>query len=397
MRNGISRFSVRAMELTASPPSTRLEQLETYLREDPLNPYLLADACDEALAVGELVLASTHLRAAEDSKLDDLPWRFRRSRVAMARREWPQAAEALEAARELAGEHPVIGHDLAFVRFRMGDYAACRSAAAPWVRMFREAELEPDLHDALQVLWLRACHRLGSLDEAAQWIAEQKQAGTLRPCAAGIGSLMALDRGDFAEARSLADQALQAGLRQMEALVARASVWLAERNPRAAEQLLRNAIALHEEDGRAWSALGLARLQQGDALQARAHFERATGLIAGHVGTWHGLGWSCLLLQDIPSALSAFHQALDLDRNFAESHGAMGLAFLLSGRGQEAESYLQVAERLDRHNATGRYARAIQQGQLGDAEAVRALAMRLLDRPGFFGGRLSDSLETVKE
>jgi Flp pilus assembly protein TadD len=157
--------------------------------------------------------------------------------------------------------------------------------------------------------------------------------------------------------------------------------------------LLRQALELNPREGRTWSALGLASLQAQDFPQARVQFARATVLMPRHIGTWHGLGWTCLLLHDLPAALSAFQQALALDPNFAESHGAVGLALSVAGRAQEAEPYLQRADRLDRRNVTGRFGRALAAGKLQDRAGLRDLATRLLDRPGLFAPRLSDEVD----
>lgn len=385
------------MEMTLMLPAARLEQLEQYLCEDPANACLLAEACEAAITTGEHERAAAHLRVAEELHLDALEWRLLRARLALARHDWPEALKELAAVQQAVGAHPAVEHDVAFVRFRMEDYAGCRSAIAPWLRMIEEADLEPDLQDALQTLWLRACHQLGSLDEARDWVHKQQQSDTLRPAAAGVASLIAIDRGDFGAARMLADMAIDAGIRQCEALVARASVALAEQDAARAEQLLREALAMNEAEGRAWSALGLAKLQARDPEQARQHLDRATRLMPGHIGTWHALGWACVLLQDLDAAERAFESALRIDRNFAESHAAIGLVRVLSGRPGEADHHLAMADGLDRKNLTGRYARALQSGELRDAKAVHELAVRLLDRPGFFGGALSDSLGTVKK
>jgi tetratricopeptide (TPR) repeat protein len=156
--------------------------------------------------------------------------------------------------------------------------------------------------------------------------------------------------------------------------------------------LLQRALQQNPRDGRARSALGLASMQAGDIPAARRHFEQAIGTLPAHIGTWHALGWACLLLQDLAAARGAFERALALDRNFAESHAAFALVLLLEGRSGEIDHHLRVAERLDNRSVTAGYVRALRSGALGDAASVRALAERLLDRPGFFGGRLSDSL-----
>lgn len=268
--------------------------------------------------------------------------------------------------------------------------AADTRRAAALVEM--GGELGAATHDGLQCLFLRALHQAGRVAEAAAWVEAQRTAGKLRACASAVASLVAIDADDFAAAKTLADAALAAGEPGPEALVARAYVAIAEQDPAAATRLLQRALQQLPEDGRTWSALGLASLQAGEPAQARAHFERALAGMPRHVGTWHGLGWACLVLRDPEAARHAFENAIAVDRNVAESHAGLGLALLLAGRPEEAQRPLAQAERLDRANLTGRFARAWQRGQAQDAAALQALAARLLDRPGFFGGRLAEAV-----
>ena len=359
----------------------RLAMLGRYLAEDPHNPALLADACDEAIAVGEHAVADELLATARRLQLRDAAWDARSLRLALARHAWGEALARIESLRARSGPHPALDHDLGYVYLRQGDFARCREAVEPWLA---KQDLADGVRSALQVLWLRASHHLGELDAAMERVTQWRQSDRLAPAAAGVASLAALDRGDFESTRHLADIALQAGAVTPEALVSRACVALEEDDNGAAAEWLRQALALHPEDGRTWSALGMASLQARDPAAARTQFARATQLMPQHIGTWHGLGWACLLLQDRPGALAAFQQALALDRNFGESHGAVGLVLLLSGRGDEAEHHLARAERLGGGNLTGRYARALQSGQLKGAAAVRELAERLLQRPDLF-------------
>src|SRR5690606_25684499 len=121
----------------------------------------------------------------------------------------------------------------------------------------------------------------------------------LQPQAQGVASLVALDLDLFEPARALADAALAAGAVQVEALVARASVALADEETARAEQLLQQALVCNRDDGRTWSALGLCSLQANDLPLAQTRLERALRTLSSHVGTWHALGWARLLQQDI--------------------------------------------------------------------------------------------------
>ena len=381
------------MNAPASTLPRRLELLERYLREDPSNGALLADACDEAIAGGAHDRALAHLQAAAALGLQTPAWRVRRAHLHMARHEWAPAREVLETLLAEQGAQPALAHDLAYVHFRAGDREACCRILQPWVTADGMDRIDDATRAALQSLWLRALHHLRRLDEAREWVAGQRARTALTPQAAGVASLVAVDADDFAQASTLSQQALDAGVAGTEALVARACIAIAQGENGLAQALLHRALELQPEDGRTLSTLGMASLQAQDLASARRQFARAVQALPDHIGTWHGLGWACLLLGDTAAALEAFQRALALDRNFGESHGAVGLALLASGRPAEAEHHLARAERLDARGLTAAYARSVQQGEAGDVQAVRALARRLLDRPGFFGRPLRETFD----
>lgn len=390
--------------MTTSSPTAdataRLERLQRYLLEDPANPALLADAFETALSCGAHGQAEEWLEAAEALGGDRTQWTFRRARLAIARRDLAGAAALLEGLQRELGEHPAIVHDLAYVRMLQGDLAACRSLLQPWMECRKtdvQGPAEAAVQTALQVLWLRALHRLQLLQEAVDWAREQAESGGLHAPAKGVASLIALDLGDFAAALDWSDAALEADPRQMEALVARACVALAEGQAGDATLFLRRALEINPVDGRAWSTLGLATLQERNLPLAQSQLETAVRHLPGHVGTWHALGWTLLLQGARADALEAFDRALALDRNFAESHGAVGLLLALEGRTADAQHHLDVADRLDARNLTARYARAWLAGDARDRDSLNRLALRLLDRPGFLGGKLSDSFTRNRE
>jgi len=372
----------------ASPDADRLQRLAAYLEQDPKNAALLADACDAAIACGRHEQAQAYIVRGEAGDADAAAWLFRRSRIAIARRELPQASELLERLRNTAGDQPVLAHDLAYVRLLQGEFESCRATVQPWL----EREQAGEHRASLQVLWLRAMHRLGRGDEALEWARARVAAGTLEPAARGPASLIALDLEDFVLARDWADRALAADPRQAEALVARGCVALATGDPQQARQWLQAALECNPDDGRTWSALGMASLQAQDLPLAESQLERAVSGMPGHVGSAHALGWSRLLQGKHEGALAAFLHALEIDRNFAETHGAIGLVLALRGDAEGSRRHLELADRLDAANVTGRYARALLAGEAGDRAALQRLARRLLDRPGFFGSTLGEAV-----
>jgi tetratricopeptide (TPR) repeat protein len=374
------------MNSEPSPAARRLQTLEKYLRQDPANPSLLADTFEAALAAGAHERAGDLVDAAERLGLDPAAWTFRRASACIARRDLEQA-EALLRRLQSAGDHPAISHDLAHVRFLQADHAAACALVEPWLA----AEgLAPAQREAVQLLWLRARHRLHLLRETWDWLVQADAEGRLQERAKGPASLIAVDTSHFEAALAWSEAALAADAQQVEALVARAYVAMAQRQPEAAGSLLERASRAKPDDGRIASALGYASLLAQDFPLAQAQLERALQAVPEHVGTWHALGWTRLLQGNTAGALEAFRAALELDRNFAESHGAVGLVLALRGDRPAAEQHLQLARRLDPRNVTGRYARGLLEGETLDADRLAELTRRLLDRPGPFGGKLSE-------
>jgi tetratricopeptide (TPR) repeat protein len=378
--------------MKTAPANTgmRLERLEGWLREDPVNPLLLADTCDAALDEGAHERARTLVERARALGLDQRPWTLRLARACLAARDAPRARELLQAALAEGLDAALVDHGLAVLAFREGRWHACRDLLMPWLA--RGCAASGDVRPAIQALWLRASHHLQKLDEAWAWVEQVRIDGTLAAEVQGIAALIAVDGGRFADARVLADAALAARDDHPDALVARACVALAEGDGATAERLLDRALQAAPDDGRILGTLGLAHLHTGRLVDAQAALAQAVaGSMAAHIGTWHALGWTHLLQGDRAAATEAFAQALALDGNFAESHGAMGLVLALGGNPDRAQHHLAVALRLDPRNVTGRYAQALLQGEAG-RDRLQALAAHLLDRPGLFGGTLADAV-----
>lgn len=373
----------------SSSPAHRLERLDAYLREDPGNVALLADACEAAIACGEHARAQVYIDSAEQLVVDPTEWTFRRARLAIARRDLPTAAQLLERLAADQGPHPVLAHDLAYVRLLQGDFAACRATLEPWIAS-GVATLPPAQQQALQVLWLRAQHRLDHLEEAIQWSHAQERSGALSWAAQGVASLIALDAGDHEAAQRWADTALLVDASQHEALVARGSVALLKGDSEGGTRLLERALAHHPDDGRTWSSLGIASLQAMRLPEAQARLERAVGAMPDHIDSWHALAWARLLQGDRDGALAALREAMAVDPTHADTHAAMGLVLALAGDVAAAASCLGEAERLEPKNATAASARALLSGSGQDPQALQDVVRRMLEQSGLPGTRAQD-------
>lgn len=376
-----------------SPAAQRLQRLAAFLDQDPANPALLADACDTAIACGAHEQALAYIESADRLALDSSEWGFRRARLAIARGDLAQAAQLLQGLLEHSGPHPVLAHDLAYVRLLQGDAAGCNELLQPWMDAPAQAGLPPQQQQALQMLWLRSAHHQQLSGEALAWAREQDKAGLLQPAARGVASLIALDEDELDTARAWAESGLQADGAQLEALLARGSLALAEGNAAGAVRWLEQALARHPDDGRTWATLGLANLQAMNLPAAQAQLERGVAAMPGHIDSWHALAWARLLQGDRDGALAALRRALELDASDAQTHGALALVLALAGDKAGAATHAETAQQLDPENATASYARALLSGQGRDPQAVEALQRSLLGQGGELGARLQDILQ----
>lgn len=381
--------------MTSTPSTPRLDRLESYLRQDPDNPSLLGDTFEVALQAGELERAELHLQHAQMvGAAPQQVWGLREAHLRLAQHRWDEAELCLQRLAAGADAPPelraVLAHDLAYVALRRGDFETGVAQLAPLVEAL--PAIEP-LDAACQALWLRLLHRLRRHEQAMAWAVARWDAKNLAAAAAGAASLIALDANDAPRSLLWAEYALKHDGQQLEAQVSRATLALGQNNPVLARQLLGQALQHNAADGRILSALGFADLLERRFDEARANFRLAVKGIPGHIGTWHGLGWTLLLLNDLLGAHQAFETALALDRNFSENHGGLAIILALLQRKSEAEQAIERALRLDRSSLSARYAETILKGEAHDLVAIRRLATRLLGgRPGMLGGTMLEAV-----
>lgn len=382
--------------MTNPTATQRLDRLEGYLQQDPENLALVGESFDAALQAGEWLRAETHLRKAQALTGHAPGWTLKEGQWLLAQHRFGEARALLQAlsdAPEAPDDlRPVAAHDLAYIALREGTPDAGLATLAPWVEVAPSQAVD----GALQVLWLRLMHRARRLDAAMAWARERWQVRQLATAAAGVASLVALDESDFTASLLWSDHALKEPGAPIEALVARASVALAQQAPALSRQLLQHALRLNPADGRTWSALAFTDLMEQQLDAARAGFAKALQAMPEHVGTWHGLGWTCLSQGDTDAALRAFEQAIELDRNFAESHGGLAVVLAMRKANDAAREAIDRAIRLDGTSLSARYAQALLSGDASDSRSLRRLATRLLGgRAAPLGGSMLDLLPQV--
>lgn len=372
----------------------RLDRLDNYLKADPSNEALLLDAFQAALASSQWNRAADYLRRGQSLQSQSLKWALNESEFWLAQSLWPRARAHLEGLLNVGDAPPefrlAVAHNLGFIAFQEGDFATCVSRLAGHL----EADSQFVVSPVTQQMWLRALHRTGELERACRWASLVEASGKLSPQGASIASLIALDAEQVASAQRWSDLALRQLSEQdrpLEALATRASLALAANDAAAGQKYALAALRISPTDGRAWSVLAFAQLLTGQLQAASQSFMKALTTMPQHIGTWHGQGWTQILLHDLDAALASFEAALALDRNFAESHGGLAVVLAMQDKVVLAQDHIARAERLDKSNLTGRYARSILNGEARDAQALQRLAQHLLaDKPALFGGSIAD-------
>ena len=367
-------------------PAQRADQLETYLRQDPANLPLLADAVQAAMEAGLVDRARRLIDNADPAIAGAPELRHMSASLYLAEHRFHEAADLLEALVAEGITATAVLFNLGYARFRIGAYESAIDLLQPLLQ-------QEDAPAETLTYLMRSHHHAGRPAEAmATWDAAPDRFKS--PQAHAVASLACLDTDRVDDARRLADASLSmGGAVPIEALVSRATLAVGEDNPALAHRLLDQAQKALPNDGRVLSAIAIAKLGDGDLPAAEQAFVRATTFMPQHIGSWHGLAWCQLMRGDVEAARASFEAALVLDRNFGETHGGLAVIAALQGRKQEASEAIERAQRLDRSGLSARYAQALLDGNAQDAQALKALATRMLKgRPGVDAMRLLERI-----
>lgn len=352
-------------------PMQRLARMKAFLVQDPDNPHLQKEVFDAALAEG--ALADAHGQVAEAlrrSPLDQV-WRGRLAVLQLAAGRCQEARDVLAQLVEEGVADPTTRYNLAYAQFGAGAVHTAREAAAP----LREL---PEVSALAWPLWLRCCHHSSQASVGLEGFLASAAHGAMPAEAWGVASLMALDESRFKEAEAWANRALGSEPGQLEALLTLGSLALGRRDPKAAIELFGLVLNRKPEDGRTWSGLAFAQILQTDLAAAEASFHRAIANMPFHIGTWLGLGWCEVFQGKLAEARKAVEQALDLDRNFGESHGALAVVLAYEGRPDEAAMEIRKAVGLDPNGLSAKFAQMVIDGVTQDPEAFARIAEPLL-------------------
>lgn len=343
----------------------RLARLLEYLKADPDNPNLLADAAQAAIDAGDLDGATQldeHLLAIVP---DSFAGRYLGSVIAMRRSDFGTAANALE---RLIGEsnQPSIRFNLAWSKAMLGG----KGAALELLDDRTTAEIA-----GAAMLKLQLLHEAGALDEAME---SGRAALERHPDDAGLLAAMATLALDLEDAELARNCALRAG-DHPEALAASGMLDLQDGLIETAHTMFERSLATRAHNPRAWIGRGLAGLLRQDNAQAAMDLDRGAQQFGSHIGSWIAAGWGHFIAGDPAAAEERFARALAIDPTFAESHGSLAVVDVTLGRTQEGRRKVAVALRLDRECFSAALAQVLLSS--GDPAKAQEIIQRAMSTP----------------
>lgn len=346
----------------------RLARLLGFLKVDPQNLSLLADAAGAALDEGELITAMEmfdHYAA-----ITPLPPHMLNLRgvALIAAQDFPAAAMVFEDLLAGGTDNPALRFNLAWCRAVMTDYAGALAlldngavAASP-----RAAALKIEMMHHLEMLEDALACGLG--------LAE------LYPDdAALMGALanVAMDAEELELARHYAERA---GDRH-EGLAALGMLMLNEEQVEGAMKFFDRALERRPDDARALLGKGLGLLAAGESAPAAEWLDRGAEVFGSHVGSWIAAGWAHLVAGDRAAARQRFERALALDDTFSESQGAVAVMDILDGEIDSARRRTEIALRLDRRCFSAALAMSLLAASQGDPVGAERVLQTALNTP----------------
>lgn len=357
----------------ADPAQIRaqLERYERFLAQDPRNAGLLTQVAELRMRTGDL----TGARLALDEALSVSPGnsgvRSQQATLAIASGEPAKAVALLHAMIAEGIESPVLRYNLAYALMYTGAFAEAKEHLSAIID-------SPEVPADAPLLLARALHHLGELDEAiavAKGFIEKNPANI-----AGLGylALLSLDSEDAIAAKEWAEKAVAGDPENLEGLVTLGSLALEEQDEPTATAYFERATAQHPKSGRAWGGLALSDMLKMQLEKAKEHLALAVKYMPNHTGTWHVVAWCDIVTGNLVGAREAFTKALELNRNFGETHGGLAVVAALEGRVKDAEHSMRLALRLDPGSFAGRFAQSLLLSRAGNTGAAQAQIHEIL-------------------
>ncbi|KUI97033.1 tetratricopeptide repeat protein [Vibrio sp. MEBiC08052] len=344
-----------------------------YLEFDPDNSLLLSQVIEISLKMNDFQTSWPLAIKAASQHSDDIHCLYQAIHAALATHHYQEAFDWLE---PIVANKPTPSwaiYDYAYVLLQQKQY----QAVSDYIDSFDY--VIDEMPQAL-VLQAKSLHCLDRFSESQQLLEQYLKLHPEDAEAYGYLSMVLLDQGLVADAETVGREALELDENQLYALITMGNVCLHNTDVDAANQYCDSALEMFPNVGRLLTLKGQLLSLAHHYHDAVQYFERATQVMS-HIGTWHGLAWCYLFLDQFNQCEAAFKAALDLNPNFAESQGGMALAHVLKDDIPTAKQYLSVALKLDRHCVTGLFTKVILLRKEGQDAKANTIIQAILNSP----------------
>ena len=355
--------------------SQELMQLLDYLNADLENVSLRLSIFDLALRDRQYKIAREQIDYLLQLEPSHLDWKFRQAVVLLEQREY-------ESAKRIFISLVDANFQVEEATYFLGRIAYDTEQYHDVVNLLMPLSGQQSFPVEALIILLRGFHQQGQFENALALFAQKTVQGYVNAAAYSVASIIAFDAHAYNEAKLWASMALQDNSQAYEALVTLGLLGLLAKDPQQARQFLKPAQQLNQHDGRVWLALGVAALFEHNVEQGLDCLQKATTYLPFHLGAWNALGWCHFVLRDLEAAKESFQHALELDRNFAESHGGYAVILATQGAHDLAQKHIQLAQKLDRNNLSARYAQAVLTGEVHDEKKFSLLVQKALGDRG---------------
>lgn len=340
--------------------ANRLERLLPLLDADPQNLNLLSDAAETALAERRPDVAAELL--GRYSELAPLPSRETNlaGLAALQLRQFDKAAASFEHLLSSDEADPALRFNLAWARAMQKDFDGALDL------------LEEDVARLLPqaaMLKVQILHDRGEFEAAAERAREYIE---LHPEYSGLMAAVSVLALDVEDVELAASCAAKAG-NHPDALTTLGTLALGEERATEALDIFNRALDRNQQVPRAWVGRGLAKLLSGETESAPADIDRGAEMFGDHLGSWIAAGWAHFVNRDLAASRARFETALDIDPNFAETHGSLAVLDILEGNIEQARLRSEVALRLDRQCYSAALARVLLAAGAGDQDSARRI------------------------
>jgi tetratricopeptide (TPR) repeat protein len=366
---------------TAQLDPSKLDRLTSLLKADPANTRLRADCIDLALQLRRYESAA--LLADDGLALlpNDETLLFLKSNALIGCKNFASARTVLELLHAFDPLNQAIAQNLALCCYCVNDFGAARTHLES---IYASGNRDPGVVRML----VSSCHHLGNMERATAVADENKELGRSDAALAGVFALAYLDDSRASDSAKFAAVALRGNPNNVDALLSDGTLRTASGDVERAQQSYERVLAMSPASGRAWIGLGMLDMLQRDFVKAKERLKKGLEHMPGHVGSWHALGWAYFVTGELDDAQKVFDHAMEMDRNFAETHGALGAIAAMQGNVEVADEYARVALKLDPDCMSARLVQSLLAARGGDkGRAQQAISEAL-------GGIMSGNTES---